>query len=118
MRTRRLLAVLGLAGILALGGLDAAAGDEPGGRAAAATPPAGATVCERLEARVAQVPGIRARILTRIATIEARLDAVRDPRRRARLDATLVPRLEALRTLDTRLADQVAAVEARCAAPA
>ena len=80
--------------------------------------PAGAvTVCERLAGRVAEVPGIRARIRDQIAALERRLAHIGDPIRRARVTARLEPRLAGLRTLDARLAAQVAEAERRCNPP-
>ena len=129
MRHRRLLAAavlaatLGLGGVAAAGALDgesapagatgpAAGGTTVGGVAAA--PGAATAPCDRLTARVAEVPGIRARIETQLAAIEERLEAARSPVLRERLRTRLQPRIDALTALDQRLADQVARVEARC----
>lgn len=107
MRIRRLVA----AGVLAVAVL--VAGVTPAG-ATPASAAASSAVCERLRERMAEVPGIRARIQRRVDGIEDRLAAVRNPRRRARLTARLQPRLASLRALDARLAQQVARAQARC----
>ena len=109
MRTRRLLLLAGLVAGLALGGVGAAA--LPAG---AATTAAEATVCDRLNARVAQVPAIRTRIEDHLQLIQRRIAAIADPARRVRVHERVQPRVDALRALDDRLARQVTLVRERC----
>lgn len=101
--------MVGLGAVLALGGAGATA--LPAG---AAPTTVRTTLCDRLNARVAQVPAIRARIDAQLQRIESRLAAIADPARRARVQERVQPRVDALRALDDRLARQVALVEQRC----
>lgn len=112
MTTRRLVAPIlaALAGALvvvgsvapAWGGAEVRSGETP-------------AVCRRLEARLAEVPGMRDRIRNQVRTLEERIAEVGDPRRRARVAARLASRLANLRTLDERLTAQVVDAESRCA---
>ncbi len=94
---------------LGLGGVGAAALP-----ASAATTAADATSCERLDARVARVPAIRARIDDQLRLIRRRIAAIADSARRARVQGLMQPRVDALGALDDRLAREVDLAAERC----
>lgn len=117
MRLRLVAAVTLVVGLgVGLGGAAAAAGaaPPPAGSAPATADRTDAGRCARLGDRIAEVPGIRARIRQGLGDIADRLAAVRPDAARARLRERLQPRIDALAALDARLAEQVARVEERC----
>jgi hypothetical protein len=71
-------------------------------------------VCARLQARAARVPAFQQRIRDRIDTLEARVAAVRDDTRRARVAAQVQTRTDRLQRLTDALSEQVAAAQRLC----
>lgn len=70
--------------------------------------------CAQIERRLAEAPALLRRITDRIDELQSQLDAVRDPRRRARLAAVVEPRIERLQRLSEQIDRQVAAAERLC----
>jgi hypothetical protein len=75
-----------------------------------------AAKCAQLQERIAQTPGLQARIQSHIDGIQAELGRIKDPRRRAQVEARLQPRIDKLATLATRIGQQTAIAERLCGA--
>ena len=114
MRVSRMVATTAAIGALAIG-LSAGGAAAADGR----TPLSGdarAAKCAQLQERIAQTPGVQARIQAHIDEIQATLARIKDPQRRAEASARLQPRIDRLETLSTRLAQQTTLAQRLCAA--
>lgn len=114
MRIPRMMATALAVGVLATGlsaGGAGAADERP-----KPTAEQRAARCTQLRERIAQMPGVLARIRTYIDGIEARLDRIKDPQRRAQIEARLQPRVDKLEALATKLGEQTAIAERLCGA--